>query len=59
MERREFFGAAGVAAAASLGGLLLPGTAHATDETRKFTIGHSTKDRPINAFLIGERDARN
>ena len=59
MERREFFGAAGAAVAASLGGLLLPGTAQAADDARKFTIGHTSKDRPINAFLIGDRQARN
>ncbi len=64
MDRRTFLARAGVAGAAvasagALGGLLLPGTASAVDGPIKKVVGHSTAGRPIRAFLIGDRQARN
>lgn len=57
MERRNFLAGLGAAAAASaLAGW--PGLAEAAGR-KHLVIGHSTKDRPIKAFLIGEEDAPN
>lgn len=61
LARTALTGAA-AAAAGALGGLLLPETADAADAADSLTkrvIGQSTKGRPIRAFLIGDRLARN
>ncbi len=63
IDRRTFLaraGATGAAASAGiLGGLMLPDAAHAADGPFKKIIGYSTKGRPIRAFLVGDRQARN
>lgn len=63
MDRRAFLSRAGLTAAgataAVVGEALLPDAAHAADGVTKRIIGYSTKDRPIRAFLIGDRKARN
>lgn len=59
IERREFLTGSGVAALAAVGGLVLPGVAEAAarPEPQEFVIGRSRRNRPIKAYLIGERDA--
>lgn len=63
LDRRSFLTRAGlVGAAAASGALAWPALAHAGDGIRspmKVVIGESVKGRPIRAYLIGERDARN
>ena len=65
IDRRTFLARAGVTGAAAVaagtvGGLLLPEAAAAADNgLTKRVIGQSAKGRPIRAFLIGDRQARN
>ncbi|MEO8330078.1 MAG: M14 family zinc carboxypeptidase [Candidatus Nanopelagicales bacterium] len=59
MERREFLTGAGAAIAAAFGSLAWPGNAHAADGVKHYVIGHSTNDRPIKAYLIGDENAPN
>ncbi len=59
MERRDFLTGAGVGLAAALSGLVWSDPARAGVRPKHFVIGHSVKDRPIRAYLIGEEDAPN
>jgi len=59
VERREFLAGAVAAAAAAVGGLTLPGAAQAAIGTKHYVIGHSTKGRPIKAYVIGDENASN
>lgn len=63
LDRRAFLTRAGlVGAGAASGALAWNGVARAGDGINaplKVVIGHSVKDRPIRAYLIGQRDARN
>jgi hypothetical protein len=62
ISRRAFLSTAALTgAAAALPELWTPDAANAADaaDPRKFVIGHSRVGRPIRAYLIGQRDARN
>ena len=58
MERRDFLAGAG-ALGAAVGLTSWPGLAHAAERPKKYVIGHSTRDRPIKAYLIGDENASN
>lgn len=59
MERRDFLSGAGFTLAAALGGAIWPAGAQAAEPPKKLVIGHSTKGRPIKAYLIGDANAPN
>jgi murein tripeptide amidase MpaA len=56
MERRSFLTGVGVTAAAAATAAW-PGIASAADRPKKYEIGHSTRGRPIKAYLIGDENA--
>ncbi|MEO8108047.1 MAG: M14 family zinc carboxypeptidase [Actinomycetes bacterium] len=61
MDRRTFLARAGLtgAAAFTASGLLVPDAAFAADGLTKIVIGHSTKGRPIRAWRLGDKKAKN
>ena len=59
MERRAFITGAGATVAAALAGAAWPLSSWAGEKPKRYTIGHSTRDRPIKAYLIGDENAPN